>query len=199
MRIDFTAIQEPELIIPPWVTRDARFIPPGSGRRQCDVIARVGELIAERYLYHAQAEHVIWTADAAHPALVQPVLGDFLVIGEPWDSVPFQSVEVKSELEHTGNLFLETRIHRKEQDETPGWMNTNKADLLLYVFLWPKPRMYRMDFYKLRAWFFGDDGGRAGQDDYKERKTHKYEGEAWGHCVPVEDLKQPIGLVEVNV
>lgn len=108
------------------------------------------------------------------------------------------SVEIKTEEQHTGNLFLESWSNRNltepashiSRGMNPGWMFKNRADLLMYYFL-DTDQLYVMDFFKLKRWAFL----YWAVVDYPERPHGKRVqlNDAWGWCVPVSVLKRELG------
>jgi hypothetical protein len=108
------------------------------------------------------------------------------------------SVEIKTEEEHTGNLFLESWSNRNLDSPdahmtigpTPGWFLKLKADLLMYYFL-DTDNLYVLDFFKLKQWAFRE--WRIAR--YPERPQGKrvQMNDSWGWCVPVSVLERALG------
>lgn len=102
-------------------------------------------------------------------------------------------VEIKIEESTTGNLFLETWSNRKWR--TPGWLVTNNADLLCYMFL-DSLTVHVGSLPRLASWAFGDGEGEGQIYRYREVKQRKREqlNDTWARLVPVADLKAHAGL-----
>lgn len=128
---------------------------------------------------------------------LQETIGDCIFQG-PEGRGRAWSVEIKTEEQHTGNLFLESWSNRNLENPTshiargsnPGWMFKNRADLLMCYFL-DTDQLYVADFFKLKRWAFKD----WQVTDYPERPHGKRPqfNDAWGWCVPVSVLKRELG------
>lgn len=108
------------------------------------------------------------------------------------------SVEIKTEKEHTGNLFLESWSNRNlenadshaERGSTLGWFLTNRADLLMYYFL-GTDQLYVLDFFKLKRWAF--TGWRILRYPERQQRRSEQLNDSWGWCVPIADLDYVLG------
>lgn len=96
-------------------------------------------------------------------------IGDILARRSDRDG--WLTVEVKTELEHTGNLFLETWSNRGVRK---GWMETSHADVMVFLFK-DRMRAYVYDFRRLREWANGPSRWFSRRlDDFPEREQRKY-------------------------
>lgn len=122
--------------------------------------------------------------------LAQKVKGnDFLSRETAGDVI---GIELKTELKHTGNLFIETWSNKKRW--TPGWLYASLADYLLYHFL-DVEECYVISMRALKAFCFTTPSVRSGSAgrlaDYREVEQVKHDqmNDTWGRLVPIEDLK----------
>lgn len=103
------------------------------------------------------------------------------------------TVECKAEEKHTGNLFIETWSNRKIL--RPGWLQTQKADVLAYFFL-DVSVLYVMRMSALQDWAFGDEPGTGNLWHYSNREVRqsKYDqhNDTWGRLVSVRSLARSI-------
>jgi len=100
------------------------------------------------------------------------------------------AIEVKAELKHTGNLFLERWSNR--QRFTPGWLETLHTDVLWYHFL-DKDIVYELGFQRLRQWMYWHEGrGKPNASKFELVKQSKYDqlNDTWGYIVPLSELKE---------
>lgn len=98
-------------------------------------------------------------------------------------------IEVKAELKHTGNLFLERWSNRSRF--TAGWFETLNTDLLWCHFL-DQDVVYELPFRKLREWMYWHSGrGIPLANHYDQARQGKYEqlNDTWGYLVPLSDIK----------
>ena len=98
-------------------------------------------------------------------------------------------IEVKAELQHTGNLFLERWSNRSRF--TPGWFETLTTDLLWCHFL-DKDVVYELPFVRLRQWmYWHNQRGFPLANRFEQAKQGKYEqlNDTWGYLVPLVELK----------
>jgi hypothetical protein len=118
---------------------------------------------------------------------------DFVCVGEPDFGIPHTKVEVKTELEHTGNLFFETWSNKSTG--RLGWAYTSTADEFFYLF-WEAGIGYRIPEFQRVMWLF--DYHRR---DFREVEQGKHiqENDTWGCLVPIAWLKSNFsGVVEFN-
>lgn len=110
-----------------------------------------------------------------------------------------RSVELKSERQHTGNLFVELWSNRNfdnrasfiERGSKPGWLCKLRADYLFYHFL-DLDTLYILNLWKLQRWALGHEGSAPNLYRYREATQRKREqaNVTVGHLVPVADLKK---------
>lgn len=116
---------------------------------------------------------------------LQKTVGDILMNRDDESVV---AVELKAEeTSKHGNFFLETWSNRNRL--TPGWMVTNRADVLLYHFL-EQDTLYAMSLPKLQGWAF-----RQGEIyKYPEKPQVKYtqRNDTWGRCVPIGVIERQV-------
>lgn len=99
------------------------------------------------------------------------------------------AIEVKAELKHTGNLFIERWSNRKRF--TPGWFETLSTDLLWCHFL-DVDVVYELPFQRLRQWMYWHEGrGHPAAHKFEIAKQGKYEqlNDTWGYIVSLAELK----------
>lgn len=160
----------------------------------------------------ATQERYVLTAKGRLAAYLQREVGDVLFNdrrGRVW------SIELKAELRHTGNLFLETWSNRNldevashaERGSTVGWLYTTRADLLLYHFV-EDDRLYVLSVMALKRWAFMAPSRRSTMSDpdasgvrremqgrlydFAERAQAKYRqpNDTRGRLVPVTVLER---------
>ena len=113
--------------------------------------------------------------------ILQKTIGDMVM---NTNDEYFQSVEIKTERDHTGNLFLETWSNRHWN--TDGWMRTLDADFLWYYFL-DTDDLYVMRFAEeLKPWFSENERRFR---EVKQRKTQQM-NDTWGRLVSVTVLSK---------
>lgn len=101
------------------------------------------------------------------------------------------SVELKTERDWTGNLFIETWSNMPVKK---GWFHTLDADFLLYYFLDVRT-LYVMEFKRLREYLF------PRLDRFREREQRKCRqlNRTWGRLVPVTQLVRHAGAREYTL
>lgn len=134
--------------------------------------------------------------------LLQRLIGDYAmnIDGRLW------TAEHKAEERSTGNFFLELfsnrclddRAAHAEHGMRPGWMLTNRADLLLYHFM-DRDELYVLDFFKLKRWAWGYRNGGIGniwryERQVKMQEKHAQRNDTVGVCVPISDVRDEIGV-----
>jgi hypothetical protein len=156
-------------------------------RNECLPIEQQSWDVLEPYLKQRSFEgRFVRTAKGPLALELQKSVGDVLVNASRED---FTCIEVKAELKHTGNLFLERWSNRKFF--TPGWFETLKTDLLWCHFL-DVDTVYELRFAKLRQWMYWHDGrGHPLAHRFEIAKQGKYEqlNDTWGYIVSVEHLR----------
>jgi len=99
-------------------------------------------------------------------------------------------IEVKAEVKHTGNLFLERWSNRKRF--TPGWLETLSTDLLWCHFI-DNDTVYELPFQRVRQWLYWHEGtGHPIAHGFRLAKQGKYEqlNDTWGYIVSLASLKE---------
>ncbi len=131
---------------------------------------------------------------------LQRTVGDVLInLGDR----SMWSIEIKAELEKTGNFFFETWSNRNLENRashalrgsTRGWLDSLKADLLFYHFV-DDDELYAMNLFSLKRWAFGC-GSTPGQlYQFPEVRQSKYSqlNDTWGRIVPIEVIEREVGL-----
>lgn len=133
------------------------------------------------------------TSHTRRPVFYQRLVGDFFV--EVSDGV-LVSVEVKTEREHTGNLFLETwsNLSPDERYRREGWLSTIQTEVLMYIFL-DQEICYSIPFQSLYEWAIRDKNAL----EYPIRKARcDQKNETWGHLVPVRVLLDQVSGIQVR-
>jgi hypothetical protein len=110
------------------------------------------------------------------------------------------AVEFKSELVHTGNLFIETWSNRSRFKR--GWLDHLDTDMLLYYFR-DREVLYSIPFQALKHWAFrvehpkypGVYGRLAGFREVCQQK-HEQLNDTWGRLVPVYIIRKEVGCKE---
>lgn len=112
------------------------------------------------------------------------------------------SIEVKTELEASPNLFLETYSNADSDRLKAGWLETLDADWLFYYFV-ENDLLCTLDFQRLKAWAFR--GKRADETagriyDFPEREQRKNQqlNKTRGRIVPIRVLESEVGLRRWN-
>jgi len=105
---------------------------------------------------------------------------DIFCTGFPQILIPDLRYEVKTEFQHTGNLFWETYSNKGAGRK--GWGFTSPADVLYYLF-WNDGKGYRIDGLQRKIWVFDNHW----KHKYPEVKQKKYdqENDTWGCLIPV--------------
>lgn len=154
---------------------------------QCLPIEQQSWDVLEPYLKTRAFEgRFVRTAKGPLALELQRTVGDVLVNSS---REHLTCIEVKAELKHTGNLFLERWSNRKRF--TPGWFETLNTDLLWCHFL-DQDVVYELPFVKLRRWMYWHEGrGFPVSNRFEQVKQGKYEqlNDTWGFIVPLSDLK----------
>lgn len=116
-----------------------------------------------------------------HHRIIQKVCGDWLV--KRRGRVKY--IELKAELNATGNLFIETWSNKARR--TFGWFHYCQADWLWYYFVDDK-HLYIFAMQELREW------ARSDLFKYREVPQRKYEqrNDTWGHLVPIAVLQESL-------
>jgi hypothetical protein len=116
------------------------------------------------------------------------------------------TVEIKVEEATKRNLFLETLSNMNLRDKgnhfshgmEPGWMYTSRADLLLYLFL-QSDRLFILDFFKLKKWFFGYQLSKnhRNYERFPEVPQTKYSqiNDTYGRLVALKDIHAEVGYI----
>lgn len=115
------------------------------------------------------------------------------------------TIELKAEQRQTGNLFLEDWSNRPVN---PGWMYKLDTDFLLYHFL-DADWLGIIPFPALRQWAFEEPSMQRAADgrhrcgrlyDFASRPQASYDqlNQTWGRIVPVEVIREEVGLQVVN-
>lgn len=153
----------------------------------------------------AYCGRLVRTAKGPLAKEIQASFGDLIM---NTDEEIICSIEVKIEQRWTGNLFLETWSNRNlearesqaERGSKPGWMVSQRADLLLYYFM-DSDDLLVVPLFRLKRWAFGygTTPGRIYQ--YPERAQGKYNqmNDTWGRCVPVSILEKETKLKRMTV
>lgn len=117
------------------------------------------------------------------------------------------SVEMKAEQRDSRNLFLE--VFSNGSRYTFGWMAYCDADLLFYHFI-DTDRLYITHMQRLRRWFWFGIGPRRANGEtrihtpgfvrFPPKRQNKYKqlNDTWGSCVPINVIKEEVGLRLVN-
>ncbi len=123
---------------------------------------------------------------------LQTTVGDALVSCRERNGLVAVEFKVE-ESDDYGNFFLETWSNR--QRFTLGWMYKLRTDVLWYYFLASK-ELYSISFERLRKWAFHDDKGpgRVFAFNLKKQKKRDQMNDTWGHCVPIENIKNEVGF-----
>lgn len=106
-------------------------------------------------------------------------------------------VEFKVEDENKyNNFYLEMWSNRSRF--TPGWMITNRADILLYMFL-DKMELHTISMGSLKRWAFGSSGSKTDAGHIfdwpmKPQRKRDQKNDTWGFCVPIETIRQQVGI-----
>lgn len=170
-----------------------------SGFARASKVEAEGNAILLPYLNELSDGRLVVTNKGVLAKWLQECVGDVLMMNG--DEV--QAVEIKTEREHTGNLFLETfsnrnlesRASHAERGQNPGWMFKIKSDLLLYYFL-DRDWLYTLDVFELKRWFFGsgDKAGAFGSGAYREKRQGRFVqmNDTWGLCVPLRILRDEL-------
>lgn len=156
--------------------------------------------------YFSEVSNGVWlrVQGSATARALQPIWGDVFLMSPKG---ALAAAEVKIEGRHTGNLFLETWSNRNLTDEeswvllgqNPGWMQKTRADFLVYFFL-DSGDLYVLRTFNLVVWanspsrIHWSKGSRI--HDFKEIPQRKLQqkNDTWGRLVPVEVLKEEVGL-----
>lgn len=156
-------------------------------RDQCLPIEQQSWDALEPYLkLRAYEGRFVRTAKGPLALELQRTVGDVLVNSS---REHVTCIEVKAELKHTGNLFLERWSNRSRF--TAGWFETLTTDLLWCHFL-DQDVVYELPFQRLRQWMYWHSArGFPLANRYEHAKQGKYEqlNDTWGYLVPIADLK----------
>lgn len=159
-----------------------------------NVEQRSMEVLAPFLMRHASG--VVYTNKGILSQFLQKTIGD--AVFNHALTQQMYSAEIKAEeTRKRNNFFLETwsnmNLNRRShalRGSTPGWMVTQRADLLLYHFLL-EDELYIFNFLKLKTWFYAPDAnGHANFERWPERKQSKRDqlNDTWGRCIPIEFL-----------
>lgn len=140
------------------------------------------------------------TAKGALSKALQAEFGDVLM---NTDDQTVWGVEIKIEQRWTGNLFLETWSNRNleskqshgERGQTPGWLVTQRADLLFYYFL-DVDLLLVIPIFALKQWAFGSGDTPGHLFAWKEVRQGKYaqRNDTWGRLVNVDALCRSVPI-----
>lgn len=104
-------------------------------------------------------------------------------------------VELKAEVESTGNLFIETYSNWNSTPVRYGWFMTSRAHELWYVFLDVR-MLYRVLLPQLRFWMNGadDDVESGNADRFREvtQAKHSQRNMTKGWIVPIGILAKEV-------
>jgi hypothetical protein len=106
-----------------------------------------------------------------------------------------KTVELKAEeSDKHKNLFLETWSNRKWF--TPGWMITNKADVLIYHFL-QEDFIVVGDLQRLKQWAWYDN--KILRYPLKQQSKYEQKNDTWGRCVPIRVVVSQCGFQRIDL
>ena len=172
-----------------------------ASRVETEGMARLMPFIEER----AYQGRFIKTAKGALSKALQAEFGDVLM---NTDADTVYGVEVKIEQKWTGNLFLETWSNRNleskqahgERGQKPGWLISQRADLLFYYFL-DVDALLVIPVFALKQWAFGTGDTPGHIYAWKEVRQGKYaqRNDTWGRLVNVDALARDIPLRRFSV
>lgn len=140
--------------------------------------------------------NMLATNSHSHSADLQKTCGDFLARKSIGDVI---GLEMKAEMKHTGNVFIETWSNRKWF--ASGWLFTSKADYILYHFL-DSEVCYVISMRGLKTFCHITESPKTKKPgrllDYPEVPQKKYDqlNDTWGRLIPVGDLKSAQCLKE---
>lgn len=101
-------------------------------------------------------------------------------------------VEVKTEQNHTGNLFLETWSNLTPGwRRNPGWMVKIHPDFIAFPFI-NTGDIYIAKFASLWDWFYIQNNEH--QYSRRDQRRHEQKNRTAGPVCPVNDIKRDIGL-----
>lgn len=143
---------------------------------KCNLLGKMGQAVVVMGLSQVY-RNVTETPDDIETQLL---LADIICKGFEKMGIKDESIEVKTEYDHTGNLFWETWSNKRRG--RLGWGKTSKADVLYYLF-WRDAIGYRIP--DLQTTIFNFEYYRK---DYREVKQQKNDqtNDTWGCLVPVE-------------
>ena len=111
------------------------------------------------------------------------------------------SVEIKTEEENKhGHIFLETWSNLCEEDDgngkkilhdKRGWLDSNRADMLIYICL-KTEEIYTIYMYALKRWAFLD--GRIYSFEEKKQSKRDQKNVTHGRVVPIDILIEEVGM-----
>lgn len=115
------------------------------------------------------------TRDARQREKWQKFAGDYIGVPRLTQKSKFEVVglELKTEREWTGNLFVETWAHQEASREERGWLYTLNCDYIVFAFLDVRVAA-SLDFAKFKRTLLDDDylwGYREVQVRRKQRNT----------------------------
>lgn len=126
-----------------------------------DRIERLGREMTHKWLLDRFVPGTLLdTNDARQAKKWQQFIGDYIGVprltaakGSKFEVV---GLELKTECEWTGNLFIETWAHQEATREERGWLYTLNCDYIVFAFLDVRCAV-SVDFGKLRKWLLDDD------------------------------------------
>lgn len=154
-----------------------------SFQQTCD-IERLGEADLLPYMEAVWPNCAYYTTK--HHKWVQKFLGDCLV-SRDGDA---KYIEIKTEQQYTGNLFIETWSNKSR--DTLGWFHACHADWLWYYFLDDR-KLYVIPLPTLQKW--GHQPTKAPRIEcFKEVPQRKYDqrNDTWGRLVPIHIVLKEI-------
>lgn len=145
------------------------------------------------------------TAKGALAKELQEQFGDVLMNS---DDETIHAIEIKIEARWTGRLFLETwsnrnlerRASHAERGSKPGWLVTQRADILMYYFL-DTDILLALPLFRLQQWAFGAGSDAGFIYRYPELRQGKYDqlNDTWGRCVPVDSIEKALRVRRISV
>lgn len=153
-----------------------------------------------------EGRSVIRTAKGSLAVELQAHFGDVLMNTSNEETV--LGVEIKVGRRFTGNLFLETWSNRNlefrsshvERGSKPGWLVTQRADMLLYYFL-DGDILIATPLFKLQQWCFGSGDMPGMIYGYPEKPQSQYDqlNDTYGRCVPISAIERDIPVKRLSV